>query len=207
MEIDPITVYNYIPTSNTNEVENKIYSMKSSDIEILEIKDNFLLFNILNRFDRTPDLNDPDINNKITEMIYQKNKYDQNKEILKEIDNKKFNNNKFLEIGKKSIQNLFLDSINDNTKFESNSIKILYSLPLNSYTLISDSESNIYLIKIKNFFKNEFNKNDENFLKFKDKMITDSKTSILKSYDLFLNNKYNVELNQKTIERVKNYFK
>ena len=207
LEIDPITVYNYIPTSNTNEVENKIYSMKSSDKEILEIKDNFLLFNILNRFDRTPDLNDPDINNQITEMIYQKNKYDQNKEILKEIDNKEFNNNKFLEIGKKSIQNLSLDSINDNTKFQSNSIKILYSLPLNSYTLISDSESNIYLIKIKNFFKNEFNKNDENFLKFKDKMITNSKTSILKSYDLFLNNKYNVELNQKTIERVKNYFK
>jgi peptidyl-prolyl cis-trans isomerase D len=28
----------------------------------------------------------------------------------------------------------------------------------------------------------------------------------LKSYDLFLNEKYNVILNQKTIERVKNYF-
>ena len=32
------------------------------------------------------------------------------------------------------------------------------------------------------------------------------KNSILKSYDLFLNKKYNVVLNQKTIERVKNFF-
>ena len=29
---------------------------------------------------------------------------------------------------------------------------------------------------------------------------------MLKSYDLFLNDKYDVEINQKTIERVKNYF-
>ena len=29
---------------------------------------------------------------------------------------------------------------------------------------------------------------------------------MLKSYDLFLSNKYNIELNQKTIERVKNFF-
>ena len=33
-----------------------------------------------------------------------------------------------------------------------------------------------------------------------------SKNTLLKSYDLFLNNKYNVSLNQKTIERVKNFF-
>ena len=32
------------------------------------------------------------------------------------------------------------------------------------------------------------------------------KNSMLKSYDLYLNNKYKVVLNQKTIERVKNFF-
>jgi len=29
----------------------------------------------------------------------------------------------------------------------------------------------------------------------------------LKSYDLFLNNRYRVVVNEKTLERVKNYFK
>ena len=33
-----------------------------------------------------------------------------------------------------------------------------------------------------------------------------NKRSILKSYDILLNDKYNVVLNQKTIERVKNFF-
>ena len=32
------------------------------------------------------------------------------------------------------------------------------------------------------------------------------KTNILKTYDMYLNNRYNIVLNQKTIERVKNYF-
>ena len=35
---------------------------------------------------------------------------------------------------------------------------------------------------------------------------TNTKNNILKSYDFFLNEKYNVVLNQKTIERVKNFF-
>ena len=29
---------------------------------------------------------------------------------------------------------------------------------------------------------------------------------MLNSYDFYLNDKYNVDLNQKTLERVKNYF-
>ncbi len=34
-----------------------------------------------------------------------------------------------------------------------------------------------------------------------------NKKGILKSYDLFLNNRYKVIVNEKTLERVKNYFK
>ena len=176
-------------------------------MEIIESGDNFLLFNISKRIKKSPDLNDEEINDQITEMIYQKNKFDVNKKIIKEIDEKKFDDSKFKEIGKNFTENLILKSINDDTMFDNNSVKILYSLPLDSFTLISDEEKNIYLIKIKNSSQNNFNKNDENYLKFVNKMNTDKRTTILKSYDLLLNNKYKVQLNQKTRDRVKNYFK
>ena len=39
------------------------------------------------------------------------------------------------------------------------------------------------------------------------KKLAQSKNNILKSYDLFLNNRYKVVVNEKTLERVKNYFK
>ena len=206
-DINPKLITNYIPSPNVNDFKNKIYSFRSSNMEILENDDNFLLFNILKRNQKNPNLNDEDTNNQITEMIYQKNKFDENKKIIKEIDDKKFNDTKFLEIGSDTIQNLTLSSINDNAIFDENSVKILYSLPLKSFTLISDKDRKIYLIKIKNTTKNTFNKDDEEYIKFVNKMNTDKRTSILKSYDVLLNNKYNVELNQKTIERVKNYFK
>ena len=86
-------------------------------------------------------------------------------------------------------------------------MKILYSLPLNSFTLVSDNENNIYLIKIKSSTKNKFNKDDQNYLTFINIMNTNTQKSILKSYDLFLNNKYKIDLNKKTIERIENYFK
>ena len=207
LDISPILVKDFIPSLDQSDFRNKIYSLKNSDMEIIEDENNFILFNIKERNNKSPNLEDEVTNNQITEMIFQKNKFDKNREIIDEIDKKKFNDTKFLEIGNNTIKNLTLGSIYDDAKFDSNSVKILYSLPINSFTLISDVESNIYLIKIKNTFKNKFSKNDKEYLEFINKINTDKRTSILKSYDLLLNNKYNVKLNQKTIDRVKNYFK
>ena len=97
--------------------------------------------------------------------------------------------------------------MNDDEIFEANSVKMLYSLPISSFTLVNDMENNIYLVKITGAKKNAFNKSGENYLKFVNSQNTDNKKTILQSYDQLLNNKYQVQLNQKTIDRVKNYFK
>ena len=47
---------------------------------------------------------------------------------------------------------------------------------------------------------------DKKFEEYSLKQNTNNKNNILKTYDLLLNNKYNVVMNQKTIERVKNFF-
>ena len=67
-----------------------------------------------------------------------------------------------------------------------------------------DEKNNIYLAKIKKFEKVNFT--DDNFSDNLTKHNSNIKQSILKSYDIFLNDKYNVTLNQKTIQRVKNFF-
>ena len=102
---------------------------------------------------------------------------------------------------------LTINSIRDNDRFEANSVKILYSLPLNSYTLVNDKENKIYLVKLINSKKNTFNETDENYLNFINNQNTNTRKTILQSYDQLLNSKYQVQLNQKTIDRVKNYFK
>ncbi len=100
-----------------------------------------------------------------------------------------------------------INSIKDDNKFEANSVKMLYSLPVNSYTLVNDKENKIYLVKLVSSKKNTFDETDENYLNFVNSQNTNTRKSILQSYDQLLNSKYQVQLNQKTIDRVKNYFK
>ena len=109
-------------------------------------------------------------------------------------------------MGNNKIQSLLLNSIEDNKKFEINSVELLYSMPINSFTLISDEKNNIYLAKIKKLSVKSIDTNDKKLKEYSLKQNTNNKNSILKTYDLLLNSKYNVKMNQKTIERVKNFF-
>ena len=207
IKINVLEIKEFTPSSIEKLNEDKIYSKRSSKIDLIENGDNFLFYSITNQYDRGPDLTDQTTGNEIRNLIYQKGKFDQNRSVLEEIKKKEFDNNKFLEMGSSNIEYLTLNSINDNNKFETNSVKILYSLPVNSFTLVNDKDDNIYLVKLVSSKKNIFNKTDENYLKFANNQNTNNRKSILQSYDQLLNDKYQVQLNQKTIDRVKNYFK
>ena len=141
------------------------------------------------------------------ELVSQKNKFDYNRNLLEKVTQKNFNDNDFKKLGQNNIQTLKLNSIKDNKKFDINSVEVLYSLQENSFTLINDEQNNVYLAKIKKFNNKIINENDDKFNEYANKLNSNTKNSILKSYDLFLNNKYDVTLNKKTLERVKNYFK
>ena len=200
-------VKEFTPTTTKKINEDNIYSKRSTKIDLIENEDNFLLYKITNQYDKDPDLTDETIKNGMRELVYQKGKFDKNKSILEEIQKKEFNNNKFKEMGGFSIEYITLNSINDNERFEENSVKMLYTLPINSFTLVNDKENKIYLVKLVDTKKNTFNESDENYLNFVKTQNTNTRKSILQSYDLLLNTKYQVQLNQKTIDRVKNYFK
>ena len=200
-------VKEFTPTSTKKTNEDNIYSKRSTKLDIIENGDNFLLYSITNQYDREPDLTDKTIKNGIRELIYQKGKFDKNKNILKEIQKKEFNNNKFKEMSGHSVEYKTLNSINDNETFEANSVKMLYTLPINSFTLVNDKENKIYLVKLVGSKKNTFNKTDDDYLNFVKNQNTNNRKTVLQSYDQLLSNKYQVQLNQKTVDRVKNYFK
>ena len=207
IKVDITEIKEFTPSSTKKINEDLIYSKRSSEVDLIENGDNFLLYSITNKFDRGPDLTDQDTKEEIRELVYQKGKFDLNRSVLEEIQNKKFNDNKFKEMAGYSKEYLTINSIKDNDRFEANSVKMLYSLPLNSYTLVNDKENKIYLVKLVNSKKNSFSETDENYLNFVNNQNTNTRKTILQSYDQLLNSKYQVQLNQKTIDRVKNYFK
>ena len=206
LDVVPIKVTNFKFSSDEKDIEKKIFELRNSKFDIFENNDDYVLYEIKNTEQRKPNLNDIQTKNEIIELIFEKDKFDYNKNLIEKISNKKLNDNIFLEMGQNQIQTTKIKSIKDNNKFEINSIKILYSLPLNSFTLISDENNNIYLAKIKKI-ENEFMMSNQDELKnYTNKHNSKNKSSLLKSYDILLNNKYDVVLNQKTIERVKNSF-
>jgi peptidyl-prolyl cis-trans isomerase D len=197
----------FTPSSTKKINEDLIYSKRSTEIDLIESGDSFLLYSITKKYDLSPDITNQNTKNEIKELAYQKEKFDLNRSVLEEIQNKKFDDNKFKEMAGNNKEYSTISSIEDDNKFEISSVKMLYSLPINSYTLVSDEDDKIYLVKLVSSKKNTFSENDKNYLSYVSRENTNTRKSIIQSYDQLLNSKYQVQLNQKTIDRVKNYFK
>ena len=207
LEMDIIEVNEFSPDGNEQQNENLIFSKRSTKIDLIESGDNFLLYNIEKEYNRAPDLSDKKIVSEVRELVYQKGKFDFNRKIIEEIQNKKFDNAKFNELVGYNKEYGSINSVNDNKLFEINSVKMLFALPINSFALVNSSENKIYLVKTIGSNKNLFNKEDEDYKNFANNEFTNTRKSILAAYDQLLTSKYQVQLNQKTIDRVKNYFK
>ena len=205
--IKAINKIGYINVDNKKTIENLIYNSRNNKIELLEDNGVYILYQINNIKTKLPNLSDNNFKKQIKDLLYNKKKYEFNKEILEQINNKTFNQLAFNKLGGNLIQDLRLNSVKDFKKFEKNSVEILYALPINSFTLITDDKDNIYIAKIVNFNEENIIPNSNEFDKFNIETNAKNKNNILKSYDYFLNEKYKVTVNQKTLDRVKNYFK
>ena len=206
LDIIPIKRKNFKISSDKDEIEKKIFELRNNNIDIFESGNEYVLYNIENIYEREPDLNEIQTKNEISNLLFKKSRFDYNQELLKKIKNKSFNNSDFNEMGKDKIKSIKLNSIKDNKKFEINSVKVLYSLPVNSFTLINDENNNIFLAKVKEFENKTIEDDKDKLNEYINKQNSNIKNNMLKSFDLYLNSKYQVDLNQKTIERIKNFF-
>ncbi len=80
-------------------------------------------------------------------------------------------------------------------------------MPINSFTLVNDDQNNIYITRINKIFQENISRNYDEFQRYNNQANIIIRDYIYSSYDNFLNAKYKVNVNQKTLERVKNYFR
>ena len=73
--------------------------------------------------------------------------------------------------------------------------------------MITDKNDNIFIAKVTNYEDINFSKKSKGFDAVANEANVENRNGILKSYDYLLNSKYKVVVNQKTIDRVKNYFR
>ena len=207
LNIKPFIKKDYINIENKETIENKIYNSRKDKIKILEGNGTFILYQIDNSSAKLPNLDDDKFIKQIRNLLVQKEKFKFNKNIVNQLDKKEFNEASFAKLGNGEIKKLRLNSVKDINKFEINSVEILYSLPINTFTLIADEKNNIYIAKVINYDDMNISQNSNEFNKFSNEASAENRNGILKSYDYLLNSKYKVVVNEKTLERVKNYFK
>ena len=201
---------------NISEVINKDVLKKifnkaeENKIELLEENDFYLLYEIKKVEKILPSIESTNFISNVKEIMVNKSKNDFNYDLIKKISQKSFTQKSFEDISASSnsgTENISITSISDTEKFTIDSIKHIYSLPKSSFGLIGDKNKNIYLIKILNISESHISKSSENYKKYTNLTNVKIRDSMYSSYDFHLNNKYKVKINDKTFERVKNYFK
>jgi len=207
LNIKVIAKKNYINLENKETIENKIYNSRKDKIEILEDNGTFIFYQIDNINTKLPSLDDDKFVKQIKNLLFQKEKIEFIKNISSQLDKKEFNETSFNTLGNGKIEKIRLNSIKDINTFEIKSIEILYSLPISTFALIADKKDNIFVAKVISFEDTNISQNSKMFNVISNEASAENRNGILKSYENLLNNKYKLIVNEKTLNRVKNYFR
>tara|TARA_Y100000590_G_C15656372_1_gene990799 strand:+ start:59 stop:1480 length:1422 start_codon:yes stop_codon:yes gene_type:complete len=201
---------NYKNEKETDEILKLIYSKRNENkIQLIDKNEYFILFEITKINKILPNKSDKKFLSIVKNSLILKKKYEFNQKLYKKIEDKKLNNEEFVNIAKNTnnIQSVTLKNINDVEIFDNDSIKLIYSLPKESFVLITGDKNKIFLAKVKNIYLDNLDKNDpkinEYFIKTNNTLIND----IYNTYDFSLNSKYKVRVFNETLDRVKNYFR
>ena len=189
----------------------KIYAIKNEKSpEVLQVNNKYFLAEIKSIKMNNKSIDDPDVLKIINAQLQFKNKIENNASIIKDISMggfdktkmEKFANNNNLELKEYKISNLKQNEI-----FTEGIIKRIFLTKDGVVDLITDSTltKNFLILPIKTQYK-KIKKNTNEFEEYQAKARLDLVNKIYRTFDENLNKKYKVELNRRTIDRVKNSF-
>ena len=201
---------NYNNEDKNNEIFKEIYEKRNDEkIQLLDKNDYYLLFEVTKINKVLPSKSEIKFIERVKENLILKKKYEYNKDLFQKIQDKKFNNDEFVKISKngENLLNETIKSLEDNSIFDKDSVSLIYSLPENSFVLLTNDNNKIFLAKVNKIYTKNLPKNDiENseYIEISNNKIVEE---IYSSYDLALSKKYKVKVFQNTLDRIKNNFK
>ena len=106
------------------------------------------------------------------------------------------------------IKDISINGIRDNNFFSTKSNNQIFQLREKNFTIVDEIEKNItFLILVREIQKPNLNKTSDEYSEYYHETIIGLKDNIYSSFDHYINQKYKVEINYKTLERLKNYFR
>ena len=176
--------------------------------ELININNKYYLGEVvkIQQINRT--LDDVEIKKVIISQLKVKNIIESNTSIVKQMSGGKFKKeefDKFAEDNNIEVKKITLKNIKDEKIFTSNLIKEIFKVKDGKLQLITNSTlTKNYIIFSEKTEKLPFNKNMKDYEQYKSKAKLSLANQIYSTYDKTINNKYNVEINQKVLNRIKN---
>ncbi len=203
---------------NKNKIKNlpdnlfkKIFNIKNTKLpEVLSVDGKYYIAEIKDQERKSRPMDDPEVLEALNAQLNFKAKVESNSSLLKDINLGAFDNenfNKFAKDNNLVINNYKISSLKQNDIFEEGLIKKIYLTNEGEINLITNSTfTKSFLIStIKTEYKS-LDRNSNEFEQFEAKARLSLINKIYQTYDENVNQKYKVELNQRTIDRVKNSF-
>ena len=189
----------------------KIYNLKSIQVpEIINLENKYYLAEINEIEKKDRPFSDPEVQEALNAQLSFKNKIESNTSIIKDIsmgaiDNEKFK--KFASDNQLEIKEYKINNLKQNDIFSEGIIKRIFLTKDGEVDLITNNTlTKSFLVLALNTEYKELKKDSNEYEQYEAKARLSLINSIYQTHDNNLNEKYKVELNQRTIDRVKNSF-
>ncbi len=195
----------------SDKLFKKIFNIKEKNLpEVLKIDNDYYLAEITNIENLIKPKSDPEVLKIIKAQIDFQNKIEGNGLIVKDISMGGFNKSKMEDFASKNELRLIdykISSLKQNDIFSEGIIKRIFLTKDGEVDLITNSTltKNFLVLAVKTQ-KKQLSKDSEKFERYEAKARLNLINQIYSIYDKSLNEKYKVELNKRTIDRVKNSF-
>ena len=190
---------------------SKVYPLKNiNSAEVFNINNKYYLAEVTESKIRNKDINDKEVIDVINKQIDITNKLENNTKIVKEISSGQFNLNKMNEFAKKNnltIEDTTIKELNNNKIFTDGLIKRIYASKDGEINLLTDSTlSKNFIIYVENTEYKKLDRNSDKYEEYRTKAKANFSRDVYNMYDKHVNSRYNVDINQKAIDRIKNSF-
>ena len=189
----------------------KIYNLKSiQEPEIINLENKYYLAEINKIEKKDRPFTDPEVQEALNAQLSFKNKIESNTSIIKDIsmgaiDNEKFK--KFASDNQLEIKEYKISNLKQNEIFSESIIKRIFLTKDGEIDLITNNTlTKSFLVLAINTEYKDLKKDSNEYEQYEAKARLNLINQIYQSHDNDLNEKYKVELNQRTIDRVKNSF-
>ena len=155
-------------------------------------------------------MNDPEVLEALNAQLSFKEKIEANTSLAKDISLGAFDGDNFKKFADDNgllVKDYKISNIKQNDVFDEGLVKRIFLIKDGDINLITNSTlTKSFLISTKNTEYKKLNKTGNEFEQYEAKARLNLINKIYQSYDENANQKYKVEINQRTIDRVKNSF-